>query len=135
MQGVAPLTSAPAAQIKAAQQSRQLAVVEFHAHLVTGRHFKDAFLKSLVPDAKPVAIPEQDLDPVLVTVDEQKQVPRQRVLVEGSLRDSHQPVETEADAGGRRAEKDTQLGEVRHDLGAFQGRRVPAASITAISAA
>jgi hypothetical protein len=66
------LTSAPAAQIEAAQQSRQLFIVELYARLLGGRHFKDAFLKSLVPDAKPVAIPVQDLDPVTVTIDEQK---------------------------------------------------------------
>ena len=89
----------------------------------------------LVPNAKPVPIPEQDLDPVLVTIDEQKQVPRQRILVEGLFRDPHQPIEAKAHAGRRHAEKDAQLGEVRHDLGAFQGRRVPAASMTAISAA
>ena len=58
------LTAAPAAQIEAAQQSRQLLVVEFHARLAAGRHFKDASLQSLVPNAKPVAIPVQDLDPV-----------------------------------------------------------------------
>src|ERR1700674_3798395 len=125
----------PAAQIEAAQQSRQLFVVELHARLATGRHFKDTALKSLVPNAKPVAIPEQDLDPVAVTIDEQKQMPRQRILVEDPFREPHQPVEAELHAGGRRAEKDSQLAKVRHDLGAFQGRSVPAASTTAISAA
>ncbi len=49
-------------------------------------------------------------------------MPRQRILVEDPLRKPHQPVETEVHAGGRQAEKDAQLGEVRHDLGS-----VPAA--------
>ena len=39
--------AAAADEFEAAQQSRQLFVVEFHARLATGRHFKDAALKSL----------------------------------------------------------------------------------------
>jgi hypothetical protein len=62
--------AAPASQVEAAQPSRQLLIVEFNALLAAGRHFKDAALKSLVPNAKSVAIPEQDLDPVAVTIDE-----------------------------------------------------------------
>lgn len=66
------MTAAPAAQIETAQQSPQLFVVELHARLTAGRQFKEATLKSLVPNAKPVAIPVQDLDPVAITIDEQK---------------------------------------------------------------
>jgi hypothetical protein len=66
------MTTAPAAQIEAAQQSRQLFVVKLHARWAAGRQFKEATLKSLVPNAKPVAIPVQDLDPIAVAIDEQK---------------------------------------------------------------
>ncbi|MEX2170052.1 MAG: hypothetical protein WD851_12145, partial [Pirellulales bacterium] len=41
------LTAAPAAQIEAAQQSRQLFVVELHARWAAGRQFKEATLQSL----------------------------------------------------------------------------------------
>ncbi len=61
--------------------------------------------ESLVPNAKPVPIPVQDLDSVPVAIDEQKQMPRQRILVEDPLRKPHQPVETEVHAGGRQQRK------------------------------
>jgi hypothetical protein len=41
------LSAAPAAQVEAAQQARQLLVVEFHARWAAGRQFKDAAFQSL----------------------------------------------------------------------------------------
>jgi hypothetical protein len=52
----------------------QLGRVQFDALLVAGNgwQLKRAGFQSLVPDAKPVAIPEQDLDPIALTVQKQE---------------------------------------------------------------
>jgi hypothetical protein len=46
---------------------------------------KDANFKPLVPNAKTIGVPKQNLDPVSRTIEEQKQVARQRVLVKHPL--------------------------------------------------
>jgi hypothetical protein len=86
----------------------QLGRVQFDALLVadSGWQLKRAGLQSLVPDAKPVAISEQDLDPIPFTVQEQEQVARQRVLLERLLGQAHQAVEAVSHTRGRRAQKD-----------------------------
>src|SRR5688572_26003279 len=68
------LTTAPTSQIKAAQQSRQLLIGKFHALFIALRQLKDTFLKALVPDAEPIAVPIQNLHPVTAAVEEQEQV-------------------------------------------------------------
>jgi len=52
-----------------------LPAVEFDALLALGRHgqLKQARLKPLVPDAKTVAVPVQDFDPVAGAVKEDEQ--------------------------------------------------------------
>jgi hypothetical protein len=86
-----PLPSAPRPQINAAQQLSQLGRVQFDALLRAGCgwQLKRASLQSLVPNAKPVAIPKQDLDPIALTVQKQEQVARQRVLLKGLLGQAH----------------------------------------------
>ena len=65
----------------------QLGRVQFDALLMVGNgwQLKRAGFQSLVPDAKPVAIPEQDLDPIAVTIQKQEQMARQRVLLKRLL--------------------------------------------------
>jgi hypothetical protein len=75
----------------------------------SGWQLKRAGLQSLVPDAKPVAISEQDLDPIPFTVQEQEQVARQRVLLERLLGQAHQAVEAVSHTRGRRAQKDPEV--------------------------
>ncbi len=65
-------TPAPLRRSRPPNNRDKLFVVEFHARWAAGRQFKDAALQSLVPNAKSVAIPVQDLDPVPVAIDEQK---------------------------------------------------------------
>jgi hypothetical protein len=70
--------SACAAQIQATQQPVQLAIIQFYALLVIRNlgKLKSAGLQSFVPNAKPIVIPEQDLDSITITIEEQEQVAR-----------------------------------------------------------
>ena len=81
----------------------------------------------LVPNAKSVDVPEQNLDPVALTIQEQEPVTRQRVLVKRLLSRAHQAIEAEVHLDRRRANKDPQVGKVRH------GRRLlPRSALTAL---
>jgi hypothetical protein len=69
-----PTTPASRLQIDAAQQPGQLGIVQLDALLVVcGRKkLKRASLQPLVPNAKPIAIPKQDLDPIAIAIHEQE---------------------------------------------------------------
>jgi hypothetical protein len=84
-------TATTVSQVKTAQDPRQLRIVEFDALRFTGslRKLKRAGLQPFVPNAKTVLIPEQDLDPVPIAVEEQEQVARQGILVEHRLGQAH----------------------------------------------
>ena len=97
----AAISSQPAttvSQVKTTEDLRQLDIVQLDALLLVGsfRKLKRARLQPFVPNAKTVLIPEQDLDPVPITVEEQEQVARQGILVEHRLGQAHQGVETVA---------------------------------------
>src|SRR6185295_11616820 len=117
---------------------RQLRVIQFDALLFTGClwELECADLQPLVPDAEAVLIPEQDLDPISLAVEEQEQVARQGILVENRLRKAHQGIEAVAPLDRRHAEKDAHVGkiEVGHDLPTL-GRKAPTASMTFTSTA
>jgi hypothetical protein len=84
----------------------------------------------LVPNAKTVLIPEQDLDSVPLAVEEQEQVARQRILIEYRLSKAHQRVDAVAHLDRCGTEEDAHVGkwEVDHDEGL--GRMAPTASTT-----
>jgi hypothetical protein len=83
------VTPAPpcAGKIDAAQQHRQLRIVELDALLVArgSWQLKAADFQSFVPDAQAIAIPKQDLDAIATTVDEQEQMAGERILLEDVL--------------------------------------------------
>jgi hypothetical protein len=85
-----------------------LGTVEFDALLTFSRHgqLKHANFKSLIPNAKAVDVPEQNLHPIAPTIEEQEQMARQRVLVKRLLRQTHQTIKTESHLDRRRANKD-----------------------------
>jgi hypothetical protein len=111
-------TATSISQVKTAQDLRQLRIVEFDALLFAGslRNLKCSGLQPFVPNAKPVLIPEQDLDPVPIAVEEQEQMARQGILVEHRLGKPHQGVEATVHVDRRCAEKDANVGkrEMRH---------------------
>jgi hypothetical protein len=88
-----PPASTP--KIDATEQPDQLRILEFDTlYAVAGLgHLKGSRFQPLIPNAKPITIPEQDLDPVATTVDEQEQVTGQWVLVKDLLGLAHQAVE------------------------------------------
>ena len=90
-------------QIKAAEDSGELPVDQFDALLLTGgiRELKRPGLQPLVPDAEAILIPEQDLDPIAVAVEEQKQMARQGNLIENRLGKTHQTVKAAVHIDGR----------------------------------
>ena len=104
-----PPSSSTVSQVQPTQQSVELGTVEFDALLAFGRdgHLKNANLKPLVPNAKTVDVPEQNLDPVTPAIEEQEQVARQRVLVKRLLGHAHQSIEAEIHPDGRCANKDS----------------------------
>jgi hypothetical protein len=67
-----PLTARP--QIKSAKQLHQLRIIQLNAFLAVGgcQDLERASLQPLVPDAKSIAIPKQDLDPVAIAIHEQE---------------------------------------------------------------
>jgi hypothetical protein len=105
------LPSAPGSQIDATQQVAQLGRVQFDPWRSAGSRgqLKRARLQSLVPNAKPVAIPEQDLDPIALTIQKQEQMARQRVLFERLLGQVHQAIEAVSHARGRCAQEDPEV--------------------------
>ncbi len=72
-----------------------------------GGQLKNADLKPLVPDTKSVDVPEQNLDPITLTIKEQEQVARQRVLVKRLLGHAHQAIEAEIHPDRRRTDEDS----------------------------
>ena len=82
-------------QVQSTQQSVELRTREFNALLTFGGNgqLKNAKLKSLVPNTESVSVPEQNLDPVALTIEKQEQVARQRVLVERLLGHTPQTIE------------------------------------------
>ena len=89
----------------------------------------------LVQNAESVPIPEQDLDPITIAIQEQEQVTGRWVLVKDLLRSTHQPIEAAIHIRRYRAQEDPYVGEVRHDFGAFQGRNAPTARMASTSTA
>ena len=132
-----PSSSTSALLIESAQQIRQLGIGQFDTVLVALelRELKRAGLQPLVENAEPVTIPKQDLDAIATPVEEQKQVTRQGILIEDRFRLAHQMIEAVVHLRGRRAEENPHVGEVRHDFGAFQGRKAPAARMTSTNTA
>ena len=67
-------TSASRSQIESAEQLDELGIVQLDAFLVIGgcEKLKRATLQSLVPNAEPIAIPEQDLDSIAFAVHENR---------------------------------------------------------------
>jgi hypothetical protein len=96
-----------------------LAASQFNALLTFcgNRQLKDASFKPLVPNAKTIGVPKQNLDPVTRTVEEQKQVARQWVLVKRRLRQTHQTIKAEVHVDRRSAGEDSQIGQVSHESG------------------
>ncbi len=84
-------SATPVRQVEPAQQSIELGTVKFDALLTFRRHgqLKHAHFKALIPNAKTVDIPEQDLDPVSPAIKEQEQVAGQRILVKRLLGQAH----------------------------------------------
>jgi hypothetical protein len=109
-----------------------LAVVQLNAFLTLGgrEELKRASLQPLVPNAESIPIPEQDLEPVAIAIQEQEQVTGRGVLVKDLLRSTHQAIETVIHLRGGRAQEDPHVGKGRHDFGAFQGRSAPTARMT-----
>ena len=116
---------------------RQLGIGQFNTLLIALelRELKRAGLQPLIENAKPVTIPEENLDSITTSVEEQKQVTRQGILIEDRFRLAHQMIEAVVHLRGRRAEENPHVGEVRHDFGAFQGRKAPAARMTSTNTA
>jgi hypothetical protein len=92
---------------------------EFNALFTFGCNgqLKKAELKPLVPNAKTVNVPKQNLDPVALTIKEQEQMARQWILVERLLGHAHQTIEAEIHMDGRRTNEDSQVGQICHDTG------------------
>ena len=69
-----PFSPTSVLQIKTTQQSVELGAVQFDARLTFGRNrqLENANLQPLVPNAKSVGIPEQNLDPVTLPIKEQE---------------------------------------------------------------
>jgi hypothetical protein len=130
-----PPTSRP--QVQAAQQPVQLAIVQFDALLIIANawELKSAGFQPFVPNAKSILIPEQDFDAIAITIEEQEQVARQRVLIEDLLSLAHQAIEAITHLRRRHAEEDPDIGKVCHEFGDFQGRSVPTTRIASINAA
>jgi hypothetical protein len=107
---------------------------EFNALLTFGCNgqLKNAKLKPLVPNAKTVNVPEQNFDPVAPTIKEQEQMARQWILVERLLGHTHQTIKAESHVDGRRANEDSQVGKICHDIGFLLVCRPVTAWITAI---
>jgi hypothetical protein len=116
----------------------ELATIQLDALIPLSGHWqlKSANFQSLVPNAKTVHIPEQNLDPVSLAIKEQEQVAGQRVLIKNRLGQAHQGIETELHPDRSEADKDTHIGkvEVGHDLPNL-GRNVPTASMIFTSTA
>lgn len=74
---IAPSSSA-VLQVQSAQESVELAAVQFDAGLVCchSGQLKNADLKPFVPNTKAVDVPEQNLDSIALTIEEQEQVAR-----------------------------------------------------------
>ncbi len=132
-----PFSSTSTLQIEAAQQIRQLRISQFDPLLVAVeiRELKRAGLQPFIENAEPVTIPEENLDSIATSVEEQKQVSRQGILIEDRFRLAHQMIEAVVHLRGRRAEENPHVGKVRHDFGAFQGRKAPAARMTSTNTA
>jgi hypothetical protein len=92
-------------QIETAEQLDQLGIVQLNAFLVIGgrQQLERASLQSLVPNAKSIAVPEQDLHSVATAIHEQEQVTRRGVLVKDLLRSAHQAIEAVIHLRGCRA--------------------------------
>jgi hypothetical protein len=82
--------------------------VTFRGH----RQLKSANFQSLVPNAKAVHIPEQNLDPISLSIKKQEQVAGQRVLVKNLLSQTHQGIEAELHPDRRQADKNAHIGEI-----------------------
>ena len=102
---------------------------------VTLGKLKCAGLQPFVPNAKPILIPEQDLDSITITIEEQEQVARQRILIEDLLSLAHQAIEAIAHLRRRHTEEDPDVGKVCHEFGAFQGRSAPTTRMTSTNTA
>jgi hypothetical protein len=133
-----PSPATSVSQIHSFQQLTELVAIELDALVTFCGHWQleNANLQSLVPDAKTVHVPEQNLDPVPLAIEEQEQVAGQRVLVKGLLRQAHQRIEAELHPDGSEADKDPHIGKVDtgHDLPNL-GRIAPTASMICTSTA
>jgi hypothetical protein len=114
-----PFSPTSVFQIETTQKLAELGTVKLDAPLTVSRHWQleNANLEPLVPNAKTVDVPEQNLEPVPLPTEEQKQVARAWILVKRLLRQAHQAIEAEVHLDRRRADKDSQLGEIRHACG------------------
>jgi hypothetical protein len=125
-------------QVQSTQQLIELAAIELDALVTFSCHgqLKTANLQSLVPDAKTVRVPEQDLDPVSLPIKEQEQMSGQRILVKDLLSQTHQGIKAELHPDRCQAEKNAHIckADIVHDLPSL-GRNVPTASMTFTSTA
>jgi hypothetical protein len=119
-------------QVKTTEDLRQLDIVQLDALLVASsfRKLKHANFQPLVPNAKTVLIPEQDLHPVPLAVEEQEQVTRQGILVKHRLGQAHQGVEATVHMDRRCTEEDANIGKRKIDHDEGLGRMAPTASTT-----
>jgi hypothetical protein len=116
----------------------ELAASELEALITCSRHrqLKNSNLEALVPDAKAICVPVQNLDPVPLPIEEQKQVAGQRVLVKNLLGQAHQVIEAELHLDRSKADKDPHIGKV--EIGHRRpnlGRNAPTASMIFTSTA
>jgi hypothetical protein len=116
----------------------ELAAIQLDALITFSCHgqLESANLQSLVPNAKTVRVPEQDLDPVPLPIKEQEQVAGQRVLIKGLLSQAHQGIKAELHLDRIQAQEDAYIGKVDvvHDLPNL-GRKDPTASMIFTSTA
>jgi len=107
-----PFSPTAVFQVEPTQKSVKLGTVKLDALLTFGRNWQleNAHLEPLVPNAKTVDVPEQNLEPVPFLIKEQEQVARAWILVKGLLRQAHQAIEAEVHPDRDRADKDSQPG-------------------------
>jgi hypothetical protein len=108
---VPPPSSATVLQIQSTEHPVELAASQFNALLAFSGYWqlKDANFKPLVPNAKTISVPKQNLDPVTLTIEEQKQVARQWVLVKHPFGQTHQSIKAEVHVDRRRTGEDSQI--------------------------
>lgn len=106
------LASSHVAVVDAAQQHGQFLAADFGGLLIVRdvRHLKRALLQPPIPNRQTVAVPVQNLQLVATTIDKQKQMPAERILLEHSRHDSLQSIKSLAHVRGAGGHEDARAG-------------------------